>query len=178
MPALLRRLSGGDRRSIGCSNDIVEEVFRDRRLLGDVVCGLLEVDPLVRMRAADAIEKIGARQPELLQPYKTTLLRLAADSEQPEVRWHTAQMLPRLELGPHEQAIAIRILNGYLSDRSSIVKTCAMQALAEFAERDESLRAQTIAMLEEQVQTGTPAMKSRGRRLLKRLTQRTRSSRS
>jgi hypothetical protein len=178
MPALLQRLSGGDRRSIGCSNEVVEEVLCDRRLLSDLFCGLLESDPLVRMRAADAIEKIGARRPELLQPFKATLLRLAAESEQAEVRWHIAQMLPRLELTPPEQAGAIRILIGDLTDRSSIVKTCAMQALAEFAERDESLRPQIGALLEELVQTGTSAMKSRGKRLLKELTQRARSSRS
>jgi hypothetical protein len=166
---LLERLAGGDRRSIGRSNEIVAEVLREPRLFGDLFAGLLAADPLVKMRAADAIEKVTDRRPDLLQRRKGVLLRLAAGSEQPEVRWHVAQMLPRLRLSPAERAAAIGILKSYLTDAGSIVKACAMQALAEFAERDERLQPETVALLEELTRTGTPAMKSRGRRLLERL---------
>jgi hypothetical protein len=44
-----------------------------------------------------------------------------------------------------------------------------MQALADLAEEDPSLRTQVILMLEELTETGSPAMKSRGRKLLKEL---------
>lgn len=162
-------LSGGDRRSIGRVDEVVADVLRDPSLFEQVLDGMLSDDPIVRMRAADAVEKITAQHPEYLQHYKEKLVKEVARIDQQEVRWHVAQILPRLELSSKEQATAVQILLGYLDDESRIVKTFSMQALAEFAERDASLRAHVIELLEELVETGSPAMKSRGRKLLQRL---------
>jgi hypothetical protein len=54
---------------------------------------------------------------------------------------------------------------------SRIVRTFAMQALAELAEGDEQLRRRVLPLLAELTRTGTPAMRSCGRRLLARLQQ-------
>ena len=54
----------------------------------------------------------------------------------------------------------------YLSDPSSIVKTCAMQALADLARQAPELRANELAILQDLTAHGTPAMKARGRKLL------------
>jgi hypothetical protein len=78
-------------------------------------------------------------------------------------------MFPRLELSEEEQAVIVEILLDYLNDKSKIVKTFSMQALADFAERDAGLRPQVIKLLEELTRTGSPAMRSRGRKLLKNL---------
>ncbi len=40
-----------------------------------------------------------------------------------------------------------------------------MQALADFAEQDPSLRSRVLKLLEKCARAGTPAMKSRGRKL-------------
>ena len=56
-------------------------------------------------------------------------------------------------------------------DKSKIVKTFAMQALADLAEEEPDLRAQFVELLEEWLQTGSPATQSRGRKLLQRLKQ-------
>ena len=61
------------------------------------------------------------------------------------------------------------IVFDYLRDRSSIVKTFAMQALADLASQDASLRAQILPLLEELTAIGTPAMRARGRKLLQHL---------
>ena len=169
MPGPLEKLSGGDRRSIGKSNEVVADILREPGLFDALFTGMVDDDPIVRMRAADAIEKITARSPELLQPYKKTLLQKIAAIEQQEVRWHAAQMLPRLELTPSEMSKAVEILRGYLADKSNIVKTCAMQAFADLAERDHRFRCETINLLRESIQKGSPAMKSRGEKLLERL---------
>ena len=58
--ALLEQLAGGDRRSIGRSNEVVATVLADPELLSVLFSGLDHDDPLIRMRAADAREKIGA----------------------------------------------------------------------------------------------------------------------
>jgi hypothetical protein len=169
MHELLERLTGGDRRSIGRSNEVVTAVLRDPSLFGVLFGGLSSSDPLIRMRAADALEKITVRHPEWLHPYKEQLIRQVAQSQEQEVRWHVAQMFPRLQTSQDERAAMVAILLGYLGDRSRIVKTFAMQALADLAEQDAGLRPQVIHVLEVQSRTGSPAMQSRGSKLLHRL---------
>lgn len=93
------------------------------KLAGD---GLLSDDPGIRMRAADVVEKITRQQPDYLQPYQQALMGQVARITQQEVRWHVAQMLPRLELDQDERQEAVRILWGYLGDRSRIVQASAL----------------------------------------------------
>jgi len=80
-----------------------------------------------------------------------------------------AQMLPRLALAKSELGIAVEILTGYLEDKSRIVKTFCMQALADLAKNDEALRRKVIPLIKRLSQAGSPAMKSRGKKLLKEL---------
>lgn len=52
-------------------------------------------------------------------------------------------------------------LQCYLDDRSSNVKTFAIQGLADLARNDAALRGKVKQLLEKSVQSGTPAMKAR-----------------
>ncbi len=169
MSGLLTRLQGGDRRSIGRSDEIVAEVLAQPSRFEELFAGLLDADPIVRMRAADAVEKITAKRPDWLKPHKRQLLGSVATIDQQEVRWHVAQMLPRLELTQRERRRATDILLGYLNDQSSICRTFALQALADLSEGDVRLRAKVIGLLKEAARSGTPAMKSRAKKLLKSL---------
>ena len=169
MESVLDKLKGGDRRSIGRVDEVVVDVSRDPTLFNAVFRGMLDDDPIIRMRAADAVEKITVDCPEYLQPHKNELIGQVAGIDQQEVRWHVAQMLPRLEWSQEERAVVVEILLDYVNDKSKIVKTFAMQALADLAEGDVSLRLRVVELLEELVQVGSPAMKSRGRKLLTRL---------
>jgi hypothetical protein len=148
---------------------VVKEILRDPKLFSLVFEAMLHDDPVVRMRAADAIEKVTVSRPELLQAHKRKLLGKVAAQEQQEVRWHVALLLPRLRLSPKERNQAVAILFDYLEDKSSIVKTFAMQSLADFAARDRRLSARVVPILKHLTDTGTPAMRSRGRKLLKAL---------
>ncbi len=78
-------------------------------------------------------------------------------------------MLPRMELSPAERRQALNILLGYLEDESKIVKTFTMQGLADLAQQDPTLRDEVIPVLVELTASGSPAMRSRGRQLLKQL---------
>ena len=167
--SVLDKLKGGDRRSIGRVDEVIADVLEDPALFDALFRGMLDDDPVVRMRSADGVEKITVDHPEYLRPYRKKLLEQVALVDQQEVRWHVAQMLPRLEWSDEERAAIVGMLLDYLDDESKIVKTFAMQALADFAERDASLRPRIIKLLEKLVETGSPAMKSRGRKLLERL---------
>ena len=167
MHAILKKFTGGTRRSLGRTNEVVAEVLASPRLFPHLFAGLTSNDEVLRMRAADAIGKITAERPDLLQPFKKKFLAVANRTDQQEVRWHAAQILPRLKLTTIERAAAVEILFDYLRDKSSIVKTFAMQALADLAARDPQLQSKIRPLLEELTQIGTPAMRARGRKLLR-----------
>jgi hypothetical protein len=168
-PALLRKLEGGDRRSIGRSNEVVADLIAAPGLFAAVFSGLRSGDPVVRARTADAIEKFTRGHPQYLIPYRARLIGPLARLDQKEVRWHVAQMLPRVRWNKAERQRVVGILIGYLCDPSSIVKTFALQALADLARQSPELRPAVLGHLRESTATGTPAMKARGRRLLAEL---------
>ncbi|NOT99360.1 MAG: hypothetical protein HOO97_09770 [Sideroxydans sp.] len=165
MHAILKMLQGGDRRSIGRSNEVVALVLEKPESFDVLMSGMKLDDPLVAMRCADAAEKITVLHPEYLQPYKRVLIDELSKVEQKEVRWHVAAMLPRLPLTSKEQQRVIEILLAYTNDRSSIVKTLAMQALADLALRDVKLKPLVLKHIEEMMVIGTPAMRARGTHL-------------
>lgn len=207
--SLLALLAGGDRRSIGRADQVATTVLRSPRLFPRLIQGLWSADSLVRMRAADAVEKISREKPELLRRYKKELLGLMQEAgmkqqrmfgakaglragarasgarrskavktsqavssdatEEKEVRWHLALIAARLPLNASEREVAVAALKNYLEDRSSIVRTFALQALADFAANDEGLRVEVIELLQHAVRAGTAAMKARSRKLLARL---------
>ena len=169
MDDLLAKLQGGDRRSVGRVDEVVRQVLADPSLFGRLFEGMLHEDPLIRMRSADAAEKITVQHPEALVPYRNVLLNEVAAIEQQEVRWHVAQMFSYLRLEAPETDRVVEILLEYLRDESRIVQTCALQALADVAARDERHRLPIISIIEKATLTGPPAVKARGRKLLKKL---------
>jgi hypothetical protein len=160
-------LKGTDRRSIGRANDVAALVLREPQRFPELIGFLWSDDPVVRMRAADAVEKISLQEPGLLEPFKAELLGLLLEAEQKELRWHLALMIPRLPLTKNERQRAAEGLRRYLGDTSSIVKTFALQGLTELAEADPSLHPEVREILEAAERAGTPAMKARARKLLK-----------
>jgi len=163
---ILPLLEGGDRRTIGRADQVAAIVSDHPELFPKLIAGLWSTHPLVRMRAADATEKVTRKHRELLQPYKKELLGLLTEAQEQELRWHLAVMVPRLLLNAKERQIAISTLNTYLEDPSSIVKTFALQGLADLARHEPSIRSQVVELLREATRNGTPAMKARSRKLL------------
>ncbi|MCP4541811.1 MAG: hypothetical protein GY832_32165 [Chloroflexi bacterium] len=157
---ILEKLKGGDHRSIGMANEVVEAILSEPSLFGLVFGGMLSEDSLIRMRSADVVEKVTAKQPEYLEPYREELIGRVAMIEQQEVRWHVAQVIPRLKWSAEEIVEIVEILRGYLQDESKIVKTSTMQALADLVIQEGSLFVEVERLLEEHTRAGSPAMRS------------------
>jgi len=169
MTNILSKLRGGDRRSIGNVDMVVVAVKKKPGLFKNLVSGLFDPDAIIRMRAADAMEKISAGNPRLLQPFKSKLVGLARQTHQQELRWHLAQMIPRLDLTPQETNTVTDIFVDYLTDDSKIVVTFAMQALSDLATKRGSVSTRVLDALENLTQTGSPAIRARGKKLLPKL---------
>ncbi len=168
-PPIVQILSGGDRRSIGRANAVTIRVLSAPSTFPELFAALSADDPVVRVRAADAVEKVSVVHPAWLVPYKNALLTLAQSVDK-EVRWHVAQMLPRLRWSPGEHPQVYAVLTAFLGDESGIVKTFAMQALADMTAQVPAWRPAVLRTIRRCVRQGTPAMRARGRKLLPLLT--------
>jgi hypothetical protein len=123
-------------------------------------------DPIVRARSADVAEKVSRTRPEMLQPFKHQLLNELACIEQCEVRWHVAQMLPRLVMNEAELSTALDTLYSFVVDKSKIVQVNAMQALAEIAAANPSMQGELAQGLEARLSAGSAAVRARARKLV------------
>ncbi|MCC7162233.1 MAG: hypothetical protein IT331_07050 [Anaerolineae bacterium] len=166
----IKLLAIGDRRTIGKSAEVARAILRDPLLFDPVFDAMWKsADPGVRMRAANVCEAVTRARPDLLAPRKKDLLEHVSLIEQQEVRWHYCQMLPRVPLTPGERRRAFAHLKTFANDKSGIVRTFSLQAMFDLAEQDRTLRAETRDWIIAQMKNGTPAVKSRGRKLLRTL---------
>lgn len=80
-------------------------------------------------------------------------------------------MFSYLNLEKNERKRVITMLFSWIESSSSkIVKVNSMQTLADFAEIDSKLRPLIINKLKELTRSGSPAIISRGRKLIEKLT--------
>jgi hypothetical protein len=134
---------------------------------------LFEEDPGIAQRAADVLERI-SRKPtpalaRILAQSKDALLGLLPEAQPKKVRWNLALTIGRLPLSIEECRRASQVLSTWLEDSSSIVKTAALQCLADLTRVDTSLLPTTLDLLRIHGRSGTPAMRARCRILLKKL---------
>lgn len=127
---LFGMLTGGDLRSDGMANEVVEIVLTNDALFDDLYLGLRDSDDVVRGRAADALEKIGRSRPELLLQHLPELLHLAKSDKVAMVRWHIAMILGYFVIYPDLVGEISAVLVDLLVDRSVFVKSWAIVSLS------------------------------------------------
>jgi len=135
---------------------------------------LWDDDAGVASRAADVFERVSSDASPALgrvfAGFKESLIGLLPEARFMKLRWNLAFAVPRLELTRAEARRVAAALEGYLGDRSSIVKTAALQGLADLTRHDPARLPEVVELLQIKGRSGTPAMRARSRILLKRLT--------
>lgn len=162
-------LAPGRRLDAGRAREVAAMILAHPRKTGQVVECLWSDDPGVANRAADALERASHQQPSLLAPWKDALLVRLAEAEHNKLRWNLALMTARLKLTAPETERAMIALRSYLDDRGSIVRTAAMHGMAGLAMQNPTLFPEVLDTLRILTRSGTPAMRARGRLLLKKL---------
>lgn len=162
-------LEGRTPLSLGKVHEAVEWVYGDARLRERLVECLWDDDPGVVNRAAQAVELVSRERPQLFQAYKAELLGLLPEAEGKKLRWSLAAAIPRLQLSGSEARQTAVLLEGFLEDSSSIVKTCALQGIHDLAMQESALLPMALDLLRIHGRSGTPAMRARSRNLLQRL---------
>jgi len=160
-------LAAGKRLDAGRTCEVAAMLLQHPRKAGQVVECLWDEEPAVVNRAADALERASSRRPEILARWKEVLLDRMLDAGENKLRWNLALMISRTPLTAAEALRAAVILRSWLDDKSSIVKTSAMHGLAGLTRWDPTLQAEVLDMLRVLSRSGTPAMRARGRILLK-----------
>ncbi|MCI1267296.1 MAG: hypothetical protein LKG19_12045 [Saprospiraceae bacterium] len=140
MKDFVNLLSGGDLRSIGKSNSVVSLIVNQQDF--DELFKLIFLDDqLLVMRAIDAIEKITLKLPNYLIKHKNEILNLSTVAHDKELKWHLAQIIPRLSLTPHELTKAWKLLTNWALDKnnSRIVRVNSIQGLFEMLKENNEL---------------------------------------
>jgi len=148
---------------------VVHALMNDPSHFPVVFNGFNSEDPVVRMRAADVVEKVTRHEFGLLKGYEREIIDTISAIEQQEVCWHIALLLPRLSVDKKDREKIVDILRRYLEHESKIVAVNAMQALAELAIQDGRLKEMVAGLIASKMVDGSPAIKARGKKLLKTL---------
>jgi HEAT repeat protein len=126
--------AGGHANSLGRVSEVIDLVLEDKSRLDELYQCLFDEDAWVRMRAADALEKICREHPDWLQPYIDKFPDELAISTQPSIQWHLAQIYSQVTLTDTQREFAISWLKQLLStsDIDWIVAANAMDTLVQF----------------------------------------------
>jgi len=166
MKGFAEALGGGDRRSIGRANFVVAQVRRDSARFEELWTCLYHSDALVRMRSADALEKLSRDNADSFDAHKHELLSRSPDDGTPETRWHLIAIASRLTLNANEAEDLCAYLDHSLRhDPSRIVKVMSLQSAHALASRHPALTNNLRRMLKYARLTPWPSVSARARKL-------------
>lgn len=154
---------GGKSNSLGRVNEVIDAVLQDKSRLHELYDCLFHEDAWIRMRAADALEKVCRVHPEWLLPYIDTLSNELATSTQPSIQWHLAQIYSQVTLTDQQKHAIIRWLKQLLSTTNVdwIVAENAMKTLLQFTKDGSFPIADMISLLKMQQQHASKAVVKR-----------------
>lgn len=162
---------GGKTNSLGRSNEVIDAVLRDQTQLKQLYACVYDDNAWVRMRAADALEKVCREHPDWLLPYIDRSIAELNPVSQPSVLWHLAQIYRQVDLTASQKQKVIVWLQKLLSsiDCDWIVAANAMTTLVQFSVDGSVPRSQTIKLLEIQQHHKSQAVVRRAAKLLQEL---------
>jgi hypothetical protein len=138
---------------------------------GEAVCAelvarLRDTDKAAVERAARTLKKISEADGAALFGWRKALLDEAYRATDVRVQWNLTLVLGRLPLRGRDKALVVDLMFERLRDRSGLNRTFALQALMDLSANDPALRKRMRPIVEEFIESGTPAMKARARKLL------------
>ncbi len=163
---IMNLLGDDGRRSVRYVDQTVKRLGERPDFVPVVIGCMLNSHRGLAMRAADAAEKFSRRHVESLQPYVEDLVKIAITQTQREVRWHLAQLLPRLKLS-YEQAKSLLDIwnNDFYNSPSRLVRVASLQAVHDIAKNYPSARKKFEQMLDFALERGGASVKARARQL-------------
>jgi hypothetical protein len=163
--SFVERLAGGRRQSIGDADAVAEEVRSAPDRAGELWEAARCPDPLVRMRAVDALEKVSATHPAVLRGHEQEVLASLSASTLAEVRWHVGLLIPRLALDTDDLTRAVDVLERLLDDHSRIVQVNALDGIVRLADAHPRFTGRAAAAMAHASRSPHASVRARVRRL-------------
>jgi len=150
------------------SGEMVEAAFGagGETVRAELVRLLRDNDKAVVERAARTLKKIAERDGAALFAWRKKLIEEAFRASDVRVQWNLTIVLGKLPLKGANKALAVELMYERLRDKSGLNRTMAMQALMDLSAQDAALRSRVLPIVFESLESGTPAMRARARKLL------------
>ncbi|SKC83588.1 hypothetical protein [Ohtaekwangia koreensis] len=163
-------LIGRDIRTNQRNQEVIKRI-KDQAAFNELFAFLFHHERALVMRAAEAIEKITRQHKEYIQSHKAHLLSLMQTSDHVELKWHIAQLLPRLELSNSELTVVWHKLYYWAMNpnEGKIVRINALQGLHQLSLLHPSLKGSLGEVLTQLGYEKTPWLRASIRKLQKRL---------
>jgi hypothetical protein len=162
-------LIGKDLRNIR-ANSIVVQSVRDQFTFDGLFSLMFHHERPLAMRAAEAVERITRRHKAFLTPHKDQLLGILKTADRKELKWHIAQLIPRVNWLAGELNDVWHILTFWARNphESKIIRANALQALAEIAARFPERKADFERTMKLMEREPIPSIQARIRKLADR----------
>lgn len=166
MKRISEMLKGGDLRSIGNVNQVIDQI-KNQQTFNELFSELFNCDRKVVMRAADAIEKITVGNPGYLNEHKEKILMFCNTAQHVELKWHLALLVPRLNLSKKEIENVWKLLKIWVTDKneSKIVRVNSLQGLHTILQDNKKLLHDFNQTINEIEQENIPSINARIKKL-------------
>ena len=159
-------LLGKDLRTIR-QNGVVVNSIHDQHTFDELFSLVFHHERSLVMRAIDAVEKVTLKRPEFLITHKYQLLEILNSADHKELKWHIAQLIPRVDLTVAELKIVWNKFAYWALNRteSKIVRVNAIQGLFDLSKVNRELKGdfeKIVSALEHEM---IPSIQARIRKL-------------
>jgi hypothetical protein len=133
---------------------------------------MCSTDAYTRRASADVARIVSMREPGALRHYADLLVDLAMECplEQWQARGYTALAAAYSAWNRPQRMKLADLLRGMLEEEQIAIRAIAIEAFATIAYAEPELREEAMGMLELCCESGIPAIRSRGRRMLLTMT--------
>jgi hypothetical protein len=152
-------------------NKAVVEAVRDQLSFDELFALLWHHERTLVMRAADAVEKVTMQRKEFLEPHKAQLLSLLRSAVNKELKWHVAQLVPRLNLADEERNEVWKVLSYWAQNpnESKIVRVNSLQGLFDLTQQAPLLKQDFQHVISNLEREPISSVQARIKKLKKRL---------
>ena len=163
-------LMGNDLRAVK-QNSIVVRSVNDQRSFDELFALVFHHERHLVMRAVDAVEKVTLKHPEFLRPHKAQLMIVLKSADHKELKWHIAQLIPRVELSKSELVDVRHILCYWALNKneSKIVRVNALQGLFDLSRAHPEVREDVVKAISSVEHELIPSIQARIKKLKKLL---------
>lgn len=161
-------LLGKDLRTIK-QNSIIVKTVKDQHSFDELFTLVFHHERPLVMRAVDAVEKVTINHPEFLAPHKTQLMSVLKSADHKELKWHIAQLIPRLPLSEKELTDVRHVFNYWVLNKneSKIVRVNALQGLFDLSTKHPEVKADFLHAIAALEHEPVPSIQARVRKLKK-----------